>query len=67
MIETLIRRSLQQRVMVLLVALGLLTWGSWQALNTPVDVFPDLTAPQVIVVADARFLISERVVLVDDG
>ena len=38
MIETLKRRSLQQLVMVLIVALGLLSWGSWQALNTPVDV-----------------------------
>ena len=56
MIEALIRYSLQQRVMVLVVALGLLTWGSWQALNTPVDVFPDLTAPQVTIVAEVHGL-----------
>ena len=61
MIEALIRRSLANRALVLAAALVLLTWGAWQALRTPVDVFPDLTAPSVTVVAEVHGLAPEEV------
>ena len=31
-----------------------MVWGGWQSLNTPIDVFPDLTAPAVTIVAEAH-------------
>ncbi|MBI2318500.1 MAG: efflux RND transporter permease subunit [Betaproteobacteria bacterium] len=54
MIASLIRWSLSNRLFVLVSASLLLLWGGWQTTRMPVDVFPDLTAPAVTVVAEAR-------------
>lgn len=54
MIALLIRWSLQNRLFVVVAALLLMLWGGWQASRMPVDVFPDLTAPSVTVVAEAH-------------
>lgn len=54
MIDRVIQWSLSNRLLVLVGALVLLVWGSMVARNTPVDVFPDLTAPSVTVVAEAH-------------
>jgi CzcA family heavy metal efflux pump len=54
MIAALIRASLQNRLFVLVTAALLLLWGAWQSVRMPVDVFPDLTAPSVTVVAEAH-------------
>lgn len=56
MIAAIIRASLANRPVVLLGALLLLAWGGYQATRMPVDVFPDLTAPAVTVVAEAHGL-----------
>ena len=61
MIEALIRGSMTNRSLVLAAAALLLSWGTWQAFNTPVDVFPDLTAPSVTVVAEVHGLAPEEV------
>ena len=53
MIESLIQWSLRNRLFVVLGALMLLVWGGYEAARTPVDVFPDLTAPTVTVVTEA--------------
>lgn len=53
MIAALIRWSLRDRLFVLAAALLLLGHGIQQALVMPVDVFPDLTAPTVTVLAEA--------------
>jgi CzcA family heavy metal efflux pump len=53
MIGQIIQWSLRTRLFVVVGALLLLLWGGWQALHTPVDIFPDLTAPTVTVVTDA--------------
>ena len=53
MIGHIIQWSLRNRLFVVLGALLLLVWGGYEATRTPVDVFPDLTAPTVTVVTEA--------------
>ncbi|MGB4334127.1 MAG: efflux RND transporter permease subunit, partial [Chromatiaceae bacterium] len=53
MIAALIRWSLRDRLFVVAAALLLLGYGIHRALDMPVDVFPDLTAPTVTVLAEA--------------
>lgn len=54
MIARTIEWSLHNRVVVVAVAAILLAWGALQSVRMPIDVFPDLTAPSVTVVAEAR-------------
>ena len=54
MISSIIDWSLRQRTAVVAAALALFAWGSYSTARMPVDVFPDLTAPQVVVVAEAH-------------
>lgn len=54
MIGQIIQWSLRNRLFVVLGALMLLAWGGYQTARTPVDVFPDLTAPTVTVVTEAH-------------
>lgn len=54
LIARLIRWSLDNRLFVFVAALLLMAWGAWQTTRMPVDVFPDLTAPTVTVVAEAH-------------
>ncbi|WP_027328302.1 efflux RND transporter permease subunit [Marinimicrobium agarilyticum] len=61
MIESIIRWSLGNRLLILAVAGALLVGGGWMASRTPVDVFPDLTAPVVTIVAEAHGMPPEDV------
>ena len=61
MLDRLIRWSLQNRLAVLFGAAVLLALGAWAALTTPVDVFPDLTAPTVTVLTEAHGMAAEEV------
>lgn len=54
MIGHIIAWSLRNKLFVVLAGVLLLAWGGWQAARTPVDVFPDLTAPAVTVVTEAH-------------
>ncbi|HET9700961.1 MAG TPA: efflux RND transporter permease subunit, partial [Burkholderiales bacterium] len=54
MIGHVIAWSLRNKLFVVVAAVLLLAWGGWQAARTPVDVFPDLTAPAVTVVTEAH-------------
>jgi CzcA family heavy metal efflux pump len=61
MIDALIRWSLHNRLLVLVGALALLVLGLVRAREMPVDVFPDLTAPTVTVIAEAHSMVPEEV------
>jgi CzcA family heavy metal efflux pump len=54
MIDALIRWSLRNRALVLVLAVLLVAFGSYTAIRMPVDVFPDLTAPTVTVITEAH-------------
>lgn len=61
MIDKLIKWSLENRLFVLTAAALLLVWGTYEAVRMPVDVFPDLTAPTVTVVAEAHGMAPQEV------
>jgi ABC-type sulfate/molybdate transport systems ATPase subunit len=54
MINTLINWSLLNRAAVIVIAALLLFVGGYTATRMPVDVFPDLTAPTVTVITEAK-------------
>ncbi len=54
MIGQIIQWSLRNRLFVVMGGLMLLVWGGIETTRTPVDVFPDLTAPTVTVVTEAH-------------
>ena len=56
MIERLIHTSLEQRVIVLLVAVGLIVGGVFAFRSLPIDAFPDVTPVQVQVITRAPSL-----------
>ena len=53
MIATLIRFSLIQRLMLLLLAVALSVGGLWSFKTLPIDAFPDISAPQVQIIVKA--------------
>ncbi|MBA3853608.1 MAG: CusA/CzcA family heavy metal efflux RND transporter [Gemmatimonas sp.] len=61
MLNALIAWSLQRRVVVFAAAALLLLGGGITATRLPVDVFPDLTAPTVTVLAEAHGMAPEEV------
>ena len=54
MIDGIIEWSLRNRLVVIVFAIMMVVWGAWETSRMPIDVFPDLTAPTVSVVAESH-------------
>ena len=61
MLNKIIKFSLNNRIVVLIGALLLIIAGTYTAVNMEVDVFPDLNAPTVVVMTEAKGMASEEV------
>ncbi|MBI1246735.1 CusA/CzcA family heavy metal efflux RND transporter [bacterium] len=61
MLNAIIRFSLQNRVLVAAVALFLLIYGGWQTYSLPIDVFPNLNRPRVVIMTEAHGMAPEEV------
>lgn len=61
MINKLISWSLEKRFIVIVLGIILFIYGSFSAINTPVDIFPEFAPPQVVIQTHAPGLASEEV------
>lgn len=61
MLNKIIRFSLDNRITIVVVAVLLLIVGCYTAFNMEVDVFPDLNAPTVVVMTEAKGMAPEEV------
>lgn len=61
MLNKIIRFSLQNRLLILVVAVLLVVGGIYTTTRTEVDVFPDLNAPTVVVMTEANGMAAEEV------
>jgi len=61
MLDKIIQYSLYNRLMIIVASVLLLTAGIYTASKMEVDVFPDLTAPTVVVLTEAHGMAPEEV------
>lgn len=61
MLNRILRASLANRVAVLVLSAVIMMAGIWSLTRTEVDIFPDLTAPTVVVMTEASGLAPEEV------
>ena len=61
MLNKIIQYSLHNRLVIILASVVLLLWGTYTAYKMEVDVFPDLTAPTVVVMTEAPGMAPEEV------
>ncbi|MBL8820453.1 MAG: efflux RND transporter permease subunit [Planctomyces sp.] len=61
MLNSVIRFALRYRVLVLVISMALMVYGSYLATQMPIDVFPDLDRPRVIIITECPGLATEEV------
>ena len=61
MLNAIIRFSLRHRVLVAAVSLFLVAYGGWQISQLPIDVFPNLNRPRVVVMTESPGMAPEEV------
>src|ERR671911_556331 len=61
MLNAVIRFALQYRLLVVVLSLTLLVYGSYLASTMPIDVFPDLDRPRVVILTECPGLATEEV------
>ena len=61
MLNKIIHFSLHNRMLVLVASILLMIGGTYTAMHTEVDVFPDLNAPTVVIMTEANGMAAEEV------
>jgi len=61
MLDAVIRFSLRYRMLVVVISVALMIYGSYLATTMPIDVFPDLDRPRVIIITECPGLATEEV------
>ncbi|MEZ6140402.1 MAG: efflux RND transporter permease subunit [Zavarzinella sp.] len=61
MLNQIIRLALNHRTMVVIIAVIAMVWGTIQALQMPIDVFPNLDRPRVTIITEAPGYATEEV------
>ena len=60
MLNAILQFSLRQRLLVIAVAVLLSAYGAWTALSLPIDVFPDLDRPRVVIMTESPGMAPEE-------
>ena len=61
MLNAVIRFSLRYRMLVVVISIAMLIYGSYLATTMSIDVFPDLDRPRVIIITECPGLATEEV------
>src|SRR6056297_939759 len=61
MLDSIIKFSLRYRLLVVVISLFVLVYGSYLATQMSIDVFPDLDRPRVVIITEAPGLATEEV------
>lgn len=61
MLNAVIRFSLRYRMLVVVLSLTLMVYGTYLATTLPIDVFPDLDRPRVVIITECPGLATEEV------
>ncbi len=61
MLDAIIKFSLRYRMLVVVISLFVLVYGSYLATQMSIDVFPDLDRPRVVIITEAPGLATEEV------
>src|SRR3954463_9258311 len=61
MLNAVIRTALRYRTLVLAACVIVLVWGGYLTATLPIDVFPDLDRPRVVILTECPGLSSEEV------
>jgi len=61
MLNAIIRFALHYRMLVVVISIVMLVYGSYLATQMPIDVFPDLDRPRVIIITECPGLATEEV------
>src|SRR5262245_8993830 len=61
MLNAIIRFSLRYRMLIVVLSVTLLIYGGYLATTMPIDVFPDLDRPRVVIITECPGLATEEV------
>ena len=61
MLNAIIRFALRQRLLVIALSMFLIGFGTWEATQSEIDVFPNLNRPRVVVITEAPGMAPEEV------